>query len=162
MGAREYQNTIKKIRNRYLKFGTPIYITKVNSDRYILNNENWDDEIVLDYKMISDIINVGYFHINLDLNDLPIRKKEIIIVSDFVLKKKYKDREILPIFTFIGGIICMIITINLYLGNGYSTGNITYTLRGNFPGEHSISWIHSLILGVCFLVVSAYLKLVRK
>ena len=65
MGAREFQNILKKIRNRCEKFGVEgIYLSKIENELFKIHSARWNDSIELEMNILEPLFNVGHLKLS--------------------------------------------------------------------------------------------------
>ena len=124
-----------------------------------------NDIIELDYKMLKNIIHVGYFRLENNFNALPVNMKQKITVHDFILNKKSRMihvKDLLPVITFSAGIIVLLLSLVMYIFDYNTIGHVNYSHQGNYLGHNSLNWLHMLIIGLFLIVASIYFRYLRK
>lgn len=168
MGSREYQNFLKKLRNRCNKFGAKgILITKNPEGTITLHSPRWEDTISLDTRMAKNIIHIGHFRLqnNLSLASMEVNSTEKIIVSNHILNRRFSEfssTDFLVKLCLVSAIIVLLLALVFYLLGGKSAGSVNYTYTGNFSSNSVINWVHMAIIGGFLLLFYFFARSMRK
>jgi hypothetical protein len=105
---------------------------------------------------------VGYFKIanGIDFDSLSIGKQSEVRLNKSMINKsdnKLGLNDIVPIISFIGGMIVLLLSLFLYLSNTGTTGYFGFGRTGTYSIEsgQTLSWFHMFILGI-FLIAASF------